>query len=143
MTVIRFVRYNFFSDVLKDDTYILGRGSVKDTYNLLGDGIQQLCRALAKAKEQQLAVWVQAHEFQRYFGASLKGEAAVDWEDQQSQRDFLQGLVLDAQRLMRLAQELRATLAEDHPQQAQIAQAGQLLGQLIEQDVGFPQARRN
>ena len=124
--------------ILLDTTYILGRGAVKDTYNLLGDGIQQLCRALAKAKEQKLDVWVQAHEFQGYFGSSLKGEAQVDWDDEQSQRDFLQGIVLDGQRLMRLAQEVRATLAEDHPQREQIAQAGQLLEQLLEQDVEFP-----
>ena len=35
--------------VILDTTNILGRGAVKDTYNLLGDGIQQLCRGLAAA----------------------------------------------------------------------------------------------
>jgi transposase len=124
--------------VLLDTTYILGRGAVKDTYNLLGDGIQQLCRALAQAQKQKLEVWVEEHELQRYFGASLKGEAQVDWDDEQSRRDFLQGIVLDGQRLMGLAQELRATLAEDHPQQELLTQAGQLLEQLIDQDVAFP-----
>ena len=127
--------------VILDTTDILGRGAVKDTYNLLGDGIQQLCRALAQDKEQKLEGWVQEHEFQRYFGSSLKGEAPVDWDDEQSRRNFLQGIVLDAQRLMRLAQELRATLAEDHPHREQLAQAGQLLEQLLEQDVEFPEGQ--
>ena len=30
-----------------DTTYILGRGAVKDTYNLLADGIVKLLRVLA------------------------------------------------------------------------------------------------
>lgn len=36
---------------------------------------------------------------------------------------------------MELAKEMRSALAEDHPQRERIAQAGQLLEQLIEQDV--------
>ena len=121
--------------VILDTTYILGRGAVKDTYNLLGDGIQQLCRALAAAQGQELEAWVQAHEFQRYFGSSLKGEAEVDWDDERSYQAFLQGIVADAQRLMQLAQARQATLAEEDPASQRIAAAGQLLGQLIDQDV--------
>lgn len=123
--------------VLLDTTYILGRGAVKDTYNLLGDGIQQLCRAVAQAQQQELGVWVQAHEFQRYFGASLKGQAEVDWDDEQSRQAFLQGIVRDAHRLRRMAQATRAALAQDDPQREKLAEAGQLLEQLIEQDVEF------
>ena len=33
--------------VALDTTYILGRGAVKDTYNLLADGIVKLLRVLA------------------------------------------------------------------------------------------------
>ncbi|MFZ2090061.1 MAG: IS1182 family transposase [Desulfobaccales bacterium] len=121
--------------VILDTTAILGRGAVKDTYNLLGDGIQQLCRALAAAQGQELEIWVQGHGFQGYIGSSLKGEAQVDWDDEQARGIFLQGIVTDAQRLMVLAQEGRATLAKDGPENQQIAAAGQLLGQLIDQDV--------
>jgi hypothetical protein len=121
--------------VILDTTYILGRGAVKDTYNLLGDGIQQLCRALSAAQEQELEAWVQAHAFQGYFGSSLKGEVLVDWDDEQGRQAFLQGIVADAQRLMRLAQEMRASLSEADPASQQIAAAGLLLGQLIDQDV--------
>jgi len=121
--------------IILDTTYILGRGAVKDTYNLLGDGIRQLCRALAAAQGQELKTWVQAHQFQGYFGSSLKGEAQVDWDDEQARNVFLQRIVADAQRLMQLAQEMRASLAEGDPESQQIAAAGQLLGQLIDQDV--------
>ncbi len=121
--------------VILDTTYILGRGAVKDTYNLLGDGIQQLCRALAVVAGQELKDWVQAHQFQGYFGSSLKGEVQVDWDDEQARNDFLQGIVADGQRLMGLAQAVRATLADEDAESQQIAAAGQLLGQLIEQVV--------
>ena len=36
--------------VALDTTYILGRGAVKDTYNLLADGIVKLMRALASVE---------------------------------------------------------------------------------------------
>jgi hypothetical protein len=121
--------------VILDTTNILGRGAVKDTYNLLGDGIQQLCRGLAAAQEQDLAGWVAAQELQGYFGSSLKGEAQVDWDDEPSRQAFLQQIVADAQRLMALGQELRANLVEGNPASQQIAAAGQLLGQLIGQDI--------
>lgn len=123
--------------ILLDTTYILGRGAVKDTYNLLGDGIQQLCRGLAKTAQQPVAVWAQAHQFEPYFGSSLKGQAEVDWDDEQSRQAFLQAIIVDAQRLRQLAQETQLSLAQDDPQREEIAQAGQLLGQLIEQDVDF------
>jgi transposase len=121
--------------VILDTTYILGRGAVKDTYNLLGDGIRQVCRALAAAQGQELEAWVQAHQFQGYFGSSLKGEAEVDWDDEQARDLFLQGIVADAQRLMQLAQATQAALAAEDPESQQIAAAGQLLGQLLDQDV--------
>lgn len=114
---------------------------MKDTYNLLGDGIQQLCRALAAAQGQDLKTWVQVHPFQGYFGSSLKGEAQVDWDDKQACHAFLQGIVADAQRLMQLAQEVRETLAEGDPASQQISAAGQLLGQLIDQDVDLTDGR--
>jgi transposase len=121
--------------VILDTTYILGRGAVKDTYNLLGDGIQQLCRALAAAQNKKLAAWVKAHQFQGYFGKSLKGEAAIDWDDEPARNALLGKIVADAQRLMWLAQERQTSLPEGHPAAKRIAMAGELLGQLIEQDV--------
>jgi hypothetical protein len=121
--------------VILDTTYILGRGAVKDTYNLLGDGIQQLCRALAAAQGQKLAAWAKVHAFQSYFGSSLKGEAAMDWDDEQARNAFLCRIVADARRLLQLAREKQASLNEKHPAVKRIAMAEELLGQLLEQDV--------
>src|SRR5436190_17153739 len=68
--------------VALDTTNILGRGAVKDTYNLLGDGIVHLARELAKLSGQPLAGWAEAHGYGRYVGqSSLKGTTEIDWGD--------------------------------------------------------------
>src|SRR4051794_40546889 len=46
--------------VALDTTNILGRGAVKDTYNLLGDGIIKLARVLAKLAGRPLTAWGEA-----------------------------------------------------------------------------------
>jgi len=71
-----------------------------------------LSRALAAAQGQKVAVWVEAHEFQRYFGSSLKGETDMDWDDEQARNAFLRKIVADARRLMQLAREKQASLNE-------------------------------
>ena len=40
-----------------DTSNILGRGAVKDTYNLLADGVRKLLRSLAKAAHQTNKEW--------------------------------------------------------------------------------------
>ena len=70
--------------VALDTTNILGRGAVKDTYNLLADGIVKLLRALAAVEQAPVREWVQAREYERYLGSSVKGEAAIDWADRQA-----------------------------------------------------------
>src|SRR5437667_6004625 len=62
--------------VALDTTNILGRGAVKATYNLLGDGIVKLARVLAKLAGQPLTGWAEAQGYGRYVGpTSLKGTA--------------------------------------------------------------------
>ena len=56
-----------------------GAGRVKDTYNLLTDGIVKLLRALAQLKGINVGEWAQARGYERYLGSSVKGEAAIDW----------------------------------------------------------------
>ena len=55
--------------VAVDTTYILGRGAVKDTYNLLADGIVQVVRALAQLDGARAEEWALSTV---YFGSSVK-----------------------------------------------------------------------
>ena len=59
--------------VALDTTNILGRGAVKDTYNLLADGIVKLARALAQLKGINFGQWAKSQGYHRYLGSSVKG----------------------------------------------------------------------
>lgn len=121
--------------VALDTTYILGRGAVKDTYNLLADGIMKLMRALAVVKGVQLRRWAETHGYKRYVGSNVKGEAAIDWSNQRARRRLLAQIVADADRLPELARKAQAGLDADSPERPAIVDAAELLGQLLLQDV--------
>jgi transposase len=119
-----------------DTTNILGRGAVKDTYNLLADGIVKLARVLARQAGQRLATWAEQHGYGRYVsGPSLKGQAELDWSDAAARRRFLGEIVADADRLLELARAARTGLAEGSPEEAALAGAAGLLGRVLLQDV--------
>ena len=118
--------------VALDTTPILGKGAVKDTYNLLAEGIVQLAGALAEMAAEDAAAWAEKQELSRYFGSSLKGEAAIDWDDKKQRQQLLTQIVQDARRLLRLAESAQ----QEHPEQATtIAAAAALLRRLLAQDV--------
>ena len=121
--------------VALDTTYILGRGAVKDTYNLLADGMVKLLRALATVNGTTVGQWAKAHGYERYLGSSVKGEAAIDWSSQRERRKLLAEIVADADRLLELARQAQGELAEDSAQRREIVEAAELLGQLLLQDV--------
>jgi transposase len=115
-----------------DTTPILGKGAVKDTYNLLAEGIEQLACRLAEGEGEAGAAWAERQGLSRYFGSSLKGEAAIDWDDKKQREQLLTAIVQDARWLLGLAEQAQAA----HPQQAEtIAAAAALLRRLIAQDV--------
>ena len=62
---------------------------MKDTYNLLADGIVKLLRALAAVANTTLPAWAEAQRYQRYLGSSIKGEAAIDWSDRKARAALL------------------------------------------------------
>ena len=121
--------------VALDTTYILGRGAVKDTYNLLADGIVKLLRVLAAVANIAVGEWAEAQGYERYFGSSIKGEAAIDWSDRKAQRKLLGEIVADADRLLALARQAWVELPEDSAQRQSIVDGAELLGQLLLQDV--------
>ena len=121
--------------VALDTTYILGRGAVKDTYNLLADGIVKLLRVLAAVANTTVREWAEAQGYLRYLGSSIKGEAAIDWSDRRARQKLLGEIVADADRLLELARQAWVELPEDSAQRQSIVDGAELLGQLLLQDV--------
>ena len=83
--------------VALDTTNIRGRGAVKDTDNLLAEGIVQVARVLAAQAGQPVEALGDGAGSQRYVaGPSLKGEAEIDWADAAARQQFLATIVADA-----------------------------------------------
>jgi Transposase DDE domain/Transposase domain (DUF772) len=119
-----------------DTTNILGRGAVKDTYNLLADGIGKLARVLAQLAGLRLAGWAERHGYARYVTApSLKGAAAIDWNDAEQRRRFLAEIVADADRLLALARQARMELEPGSADESALVEAAGLLSRVLLQDV--------
>ena len=121
--------------VALDTTYILGRGAVKDTYNLLADGIVKLLRVLAAVANTTVREWAEGQGYERYLGSSIKGEAAIDWSDRKARAALLAELVADADRLLELARQAWVELPEASAQRQSIVDGAELLGQLLLQDI--------
>ena len=121
--------------VALDTTNILGRGAVKDTYNLLADGMVKLLRALAAVARTTDREWAKARGYERYLASSIKGEAAIDWSDKRARSVLLSLIVADADRLLELSRQAQGELGEDSAERQQIVAAAELLGQLLLQDV--------
>ncbi len=121
--------------VALDTTNILGRGAVRDTYNLLADGIIKLMRALASVEQTTLRDWAGAQGYKRYLGSSIKGESAIDWSNKKARAGLLATIVADADRLLEVARQAQEALGEGSPERQGIAAAAELLGQLLLQDV--------
>ena len=118
-----------------DTTPIFGKGAVKDTYNLLATGIVQLARALAVAAGRTPDAFAAAYGFLRYFGSSLKGEAAINW-DKKAERDaLLASIVGDARRLLVIARAVLGALSAEMDSAQAIRDAAGLLCQLLVQDI--------
>ena len=121
--------------VALDTTNILGRGAVKDTCNLLADGIVQLLRTLAAVEKSSVKEWGKARGYEGYLGSSVKGEAAIDWSDKRARQSLLAEIVRDADRLLELSRQAQGELSEDSEERQRIVDAAELLGQLLLQDV--------
>jgi len=129
-----------------DTSPIIGRGAVKDTYNLVADGIVKLLRALSAfetplLEEVDVRGYAASLDLSRYFSdTSLKGGASLDWNEESERLAFLNELVADVRRAQGAAE---AALAAADPardsmrcaKRSEVREALSLLGQLVEQDI--------
>jgi transposase len=119
-----------------DTTHILGRGAVKDTFNLLADGIVHVLRALAKLGPFELTELAEEVGCTRYVqGPSLKGQADVDWTDPDARQQFLAEIVADADQLLELVRGTRADLVQDSDEDKELVAAAEVLAQILAQDI--------
>ena len=121
--------------VALDATNILGRGAVRDTYNLLADGIVKVLRALSQVEGIRVGKWAKAQGYGRYLASSIKGEAGIDWSDKRARTALLARIVSDTDLLLELSRQAQGELPEEIAEQQRIADAAELLGQLLLQDV--------
>jgi hypothetical protein len=119
-----------------DTTHILGRGAVKDTYNLLADGIVQVLRALAKLGPFELMDVAEELGCTCYVnGSSLKGQADVDWTNPQARQKFLAQIVADADGLLKVVRGTRAELVPDSDADTELVRAAEVLARVLDQDI--------
>jgi Transposase DDE domain/Transposase domain (DUF772) len=108
-----------------DTKPILGRGAVKDTYNLLGEAISMLARQLAKEQRQSEDDFLREARLERYTGSSLKGSADLDWSDEGARQALLTEIVRDA----------RALLERANGGSKEVRESAELLSNILLQDV--------
>jgi hypothetical protein len=119
-----------------DTTHILGRGAVRDTYNLLADGIIQVLRGLAALVKCDLLEVAEELDCMRYAsGSSLKGQAEVDWSDPRARQRFLGEIVADAEHLLEVVRGTRSDLTADSPEDQALVAAADLLARILAQDI--------
>lgn len=121
--------------VAVDTTNILGRGAVRDTYNLIADGIVTVMRLLAKEAGMSLEQWATEQNLTAYLASSIKGEADLDWGNEAEKQAFLGRLVDDATKLLELARGVRATLVPDGVADRRLLKATDILSQILLKDV--------
>lgn len=71
----------------------------------------------------------------RYFGSSLKGEAAIDWDGAEAREVFLQSVVADADRLLDMARATLERIPVGDPGRGRLHGAAALLKRLLLQDI--------
>jgi hypothetical protein len=84
----------------QDSSPVIGRGAVKDTYNLLGDAIRKLVRGLAQAQGEKPLEVAKRYGIEDLFRRSTKATAEIDWSSPDARRGFLQRLVATAEGLI-------------------------------------------
>jgi hypothetical protein len=116
--------------VALDTRPILGKGALKDTYNLLAEGMGPLASRLAEGEGESGAVWAERQGMSGYFGSRLKAEAGMDWDEKKQREQLLTAMVQDARRLLGLAE----AAPKAYPEQAE-SLAAALLERLVAQEV--------
>jgi len=105
--------------VLIDSVPVSGAGQQLDTWNLLAGATRRGLRELAKVRRRPIAEVAEELGLSVYLSRSIKGRFEVDWESEDSRREFLARLVQDARLVV---EQIRAPQRE--PRQGDTAEQG-------------------
>ena len=122
-------------EVAIDSTPILGRGAVRDTFNLVSDAIRLVVRAACDLKDWELDAVVASSGLTRHFGTSFKGESDLDWTNAEERRALVAQLVADARVAQNLAKKALRGYARDSAETAALREKKALLDDLLIQDI--------
>jgi Transposase domain (DUF772) len=102
--------------VAQDSSPVIGKGAVKDTYNLLGDAIRKLVRGLAQAQGEKPLEVAKRYGIEDLFRRSTKATAEIDWSSPDARRGFLQRLVAKGEELISKVDSREPWGLEAHPE---------------------------
>ena len=132
-----------------DSTPVLGRGAVKDTFNLVSDGIRGVVGEACLLKGWDKAEVVEAEGLSRHFASSFKGTLEIDWSDAAARRAVVAQLVADARMTLALASRALRGFSTCAERTQPLRRAKALLASLLAQDIdekpeddGGPEIRR-
>lgn len=132
-----------------DSTPVLGRGAVKDTFNLVSDGIRCVVEEACLLKGWDRDEVVEAEGLSRHFASSFKGALEIDWSDAEARRAVVGQLVADARVTLALATGALRGFSKAAENTQPLRRAQELLGALLAQDIderaedsGGPEIRR-
>lgn len=132
-----------------DSTPVLGRGAVKDTFNLVSEGIRGVVEEACLLKGWDRAEVVESEGLSRHFASSFKGTLELDWSDPEARRAVVGQLVADARVTLALAARALRGFSKGAPNTQPLRRAQELLASLLAQDIdedpedgGGPEIRR-
>jgi len=122
-------------DVAIDTTPVLGRGAVKDTYNLISDQIRTVVQEACALKGWERERVINDQGLSRHFSASLKGAVELDWDDPAARRALIGQVVADARVALALAARALRGFARSAAATQAVRGARELLADLLQQDI--------
>lgn len=118
-----------------DTTPVLGRGAVKDTYNLVSDQIRKVVKEACEVKGWEPETVVAEHGLGRHFEKSFKGSVQLDWSDAAERRALVAQLVADARVAVELSKKALRGFARSADKTRALREAQTLLSDLVQQDI--------
>jgi len=122
-------------EVAIDTTPVLGRGAVKDTFNLVSDQIRVLIQGVCALKGWEQEALVAKHGLGRHFGSSFKGSVELDWSDEAQRRALVGQLIADAHVALEIGRTALRGFARNSERAQPVRKACELLGELLQQDI--------